>query len=78
MQELAVFLSTSRDESFGLAAVKAFLCGCRIEAPPALEAGRDFKNLCPVPVRKLTALRRRHFFPESSLQIARVLAALPG
>ena len=36
MQESAVFLSTSRYESFGLAAMEAFLCGCRIEAPPAL------------------------------------------
>ena len=38
MQKSRIFFSSSRYESFGLAAVEAFLCGCRIEAPSILEA----------------------------------------
>jgi len=44
MQESAVFLSTSRYESFGLAAIEAFLCGCRIEAPPALNPWAELRH----------------------------------
>jgi glycosyltransferase involved in cell wall biosynthesis len=49
MQESKIFLSTSRYESFGLAAVEAFLCGCRIEAPSVLEALAGLQEPLPSP-----------------------------
>ena len=49
MQESKFFLSTSRYESFGLAAVEAFLCGCRIEAPSGLEALAGLQEPLPSP-----------------------------
>ena len=45
MQESKIFLSSSRYESFGLAAAEALCCGCVTQGPHGLESPHYFRSL---------------------------------
>ena len=49
MQSSKVFLSSSRYESFGLAAAEAMACGCLSLGPPGLVSSDYFRSLANIP-----------------------------
>lgn len=54
MQESRVFLSSSRYESFGLAAAEALCCGCPPCGPAGIESFYFFRSFLPKPFQELS------------------------
>jgi glycosyltransferase involved in cell wall biosynthesis len=63
MQESKIFLSSSRYESFGLAASEAVSCGCTSYGPPSLKFLEDFH-----PLRELSKTTARGTAPDKALR----------